>query len=1024
MNPLDPATLALRYPTSILRIWGTDAAIGARVRDSILRECDAVELDDGGLAILPEGGDPAVFDAGLHWSRRMLAKFEATGDGPRILLSPAELLLRGREVLGVHDDVAVHVHKAPPNLRPAEVYLTTWAAQTLETPWDLQPGGSYRGPSGKEVPLVRAAGPVASTAPWRNPGLLGRRIPATPRLELQGALEQRLRDTVIRVTGPAGCGKSRLVWETLQRQACMFLWLQAHPRRRGGQNLAQQIAERLLQPRNENEFDPLQPHLDPQRRRFKDEALIDGGEARTTQSVAAMLSACEPSSGPLHLVVDDFEQIQEEDLDLLLELSNMRLPGRTLHLILVGRGGSSRSGFEGTFTLRVPPFEGRALEDLTQRLFAGLSLPDALSAHLRDATRGHPFALEEGLLSLVRSKIMRTLYGNFFFAGTEPAEYQPSARLVSHIQAEADRLGHRNRLTILALADTPVPPEVLSVAAGHVDTDRTGAWTTAALEAGMLRRVPSPWGAGVEFTCPAYARALALSAADDAARDLRARLGRALQPVSRKGGQLWHTYRLLEGTPDAASALLRAAHSTYSAKLEPTTLYKSLAAELKTHREAGGNEETELLLIWRMLPAARRLGKLQHCIPDIERAIELVGDDADKRLALSSLMASAYEDGGHHREAEATLMQALSSVSISEQPKRRARLALQLGAIYERTGRLAQASRLLEELYPALENQQHRELAASCHFTLGEIALRRNRLEEAITHHRAAYEARLEGGGEHAITASLTALGRVAHTAGNYPQALEYFDEALERVRDKDSEECARVLLGTATVLRRLGDYTHAATMNRRALAIYEAREDAAVEASARLALAATLFDLEQYEKALVEARQVHFKMDLLSMPAEVADAEQLIGRIELAHRKHDLARTHLTRALEQHTAHGDARGAAMGRSWLIDLGLATEDGSALREHTAGLKELLPQLQHSSVVESLSFRMFRGLSWLRLHDTRVEDPLPYLEHAYREVLRKAFPLDPERRHQFLFEVPDNRAIVELATRKGLAAPES
>jgi tetratricopeptide (TPR) repeat protein len=565
---------------------------------------------------------------------------------------------------------------------------------------------------------------------------------------------------------------------------------------------------------------------------------------------------------------------------------------------------------------------------------------------------------------------------------------------------------------------------VLAVAAGHLERDPTDAWTTAALEAGILRRVPSPWGAGVEFNCPAYGRALALSASDDTARDLRARLGRALQPVSRQGEQLWHAYRLLEGTPDAADPLLKTAHSSYAKRLDPATLYKALAGELEAHRKSEGSDETELLLIWRMLPVARRLGKLQHCIPDIARAIELVGEDPDKKLALSSLMASAHEEGGHHREAESTLMETLSSASITDQPKRRARLALQLGAIYERTGRLAQASRLLEELYPALESQEHRELAASCHFTLGEIALRRNRLEEAITHHRAAYEARLEDGARHAITASLTALGRVAHTAGNYPQALEYFDEALERVVDKNSEECARVLLGTATVMRRLGDYANAATMNRRALAIHEEREDAAVAASARLALAATLFDLEQYDKALAEARQVHFKMDLLSMAAEVAYAEQLIGRIELAYRKHDLARGHLSRALAQHLAHGDARGAAQARSGLIDLGLATEDGSALREQSAGLKELLPELQHSSIVESLSLRMFRGLSWLRLHDTRVDDPIPYLEHAYREVLRKAFPLDPERRHQFLYEVPDNRAIVELATRQGLAVGES
>ncbi len=158
-------------------------------------------------------------------------------------------------------------------------------------------------------------------------------------------------------------------------------------------------------------------------------------------------------------------------------------------------------------------------------------------------------------------------------------------------------------------------------------------------------------------------------------------------------------------------------------------------------------------------------------------------------------------------------------------------------------------------------------------------------------------------------------------------------------------------------------------------------------------------------------------------MPDELGDAERLIGRIELRRRRYEPAREHLLRALERHAKANNARGCAIDRAALIDLGITTEDGSALREHTGELEKLLCGLQHSSIIESLNYRMYRGLSWLRLHDTRVEDPRPYLEHAYREVLRKAFPLDPERRHQFLFEVMDNRGIVELATREGLEAPE-
>ncbi len=1015
--PVADSPLAVRHPTSVLRVWGADGARD-QVREAVLGGCQAVEVGPDALAIVPEPGDPGVFDAGLHWSRRVLSQLEVSPDGPRVLISPAEVLLRGREVLGVHDEIADEVGRRAPTLKSNDIYLTTWAAQTLETSWDLQASGSYRGPSGREFPLVRAMARVRSRAPWRNPEILGREVESTPRPELEAVLAEHLHDPVIRVTGPAGCGKTRLVWETLERSGAIFLWLQAQPERRGGLSLSQQVVDELLDPHHAE--DPHRPVLDPERRRALQER--DGPAENQRDSVLSMLAACEPADRPLYLVCDDFEQIQEEDLELLLRLSNARLPGRRLHLVLVGRGGvTGRSGFEGTFSLRVPAFEGEETVALTDRLLSGLSLPEDLSASLVKATGGHPFALEEGLVALVRSKVMRSIYGNYFFVGSESTDFQPSARLVCHLQAEAGRLGASDRLILLSLADTPVPSSVLTVASGRVEPDSNESWATAALEAGMLRRVPSPWGVGLEFTCPAYARALALSAPDETRETLRGRLGRALQAVSNEGEQLWYTYRLLEGTKDGVPPLLRTARSPYARELAGETLYEALTSELALHRERDGDDETELLLIWRLLGVARRLGKLRHLIPDLERGLELASADSDKALALSSLMAAAYEESGNYRRAEKMLLTALEETSLGDQPQRRARLALQLGAVYERAGRLSEASRLLEDLYPALERQKHHELAASCHFTLGEIALRLNRLEEAITHHRSAYETRKKLG-KQSLTASLTALGRVSHAAGNYPQALDYFEEALQSVTDRTSEECARVLLGTATVLRRLGDYTHAAALSRRALKIHEAREDAVAVASARLALARTHADLEQYDKALAQARQVQFEMDLLSMSAELADAEQLVARIEISRRRYDDAGEYLERALAQHREAGNSRGAAVDHALAIGLGIATEDGSMLRQHTAELEELLPDLHHSSEIESLNYRMYEGLSWLRLHDAKVEDPRKFLEQAYAEVLRKAFPLDPEQRHHYLFEVADNRAIVEQATREGLEAP--
>jgi hypothetical protein len=294
LRPLDSAVLALRFPASVLRVWGADERRREQIREHLVEECDAVALDGDAMAIVPKPGDPAVFDAGLHWSRRVLTMLESSAiDGPRILISPAELLLRGNEVLGLFDDVAEDIAERPPDLRPNNTYLTTWAAETLETSWDLRSSGAYRGPSGREVPLVQVLGRKISTAPWRNPGLLGRKIESTARPDLQRLLEDHLKDTVVRVTGPPGCGKSRLVWELLQSKARMFLWLQAHPERRRALTLAQQIEEQLLEPHDDQDSDPLHPQLDVHRKPENDLSSRASHAMRLTRS-----SRCWPPANP------------------------------------------------------------------------------------------------------------------------------------------------------------------------------------------------------------------------------------------------------------------------------------------------------------------------------------------------------------------------------------------------------------------------------------------------------------------------------------------------------------------------------------------------------------------------------------------------------------------------------------------------------------------------------------------------------------------------------------------------------
>ena len=60
---------------------------------------------------------------------------------------------------------------------------------------------------------------------------------------------------------------------------------------------------------------------------------------------------------------------------------------------------------------------------------------------------------------------------------------------------------------------------------------------------------------------------------------------------------------------------------------------------------------------------------------------------------------------------------------------------------------------------------------------------------------------------------------------------------------------------------------------------------------------------------------------------------------------------------------------------------------------------------------------------VRERGTEAADPLPHLQSAYREILRKASHLEPQLRHHFLFQIAEHREILETATREGLPLDE-
>ncbi|MGH9464344.1 MAG: tetratricopeptide repeat protein, partial [Thermoanaerobaculia bacterium] len=377
---------------------------------------------------------------------------------------------------------------------------------------------------------------------------------------------------------------------------------------------------------------------------------------------------------------------------------------------------------------------------------------------------------------------------------------------------------------------------------------------------------------------------------------------------------------------------------------------------------------------------------------------------------------------GHYREAERTLLSALEATRSLPRPERRASLMIRLGRTYQQAGRFADAERLFEELYPALERQGFRELAAACRYHLGNLARRAHRLPEALAHHGAALEARRDLGLTLDTCASLTALGSLSAALGNYPKALHYYDEAVGLATGSSSggRELSYALLGKARVLGRIGDAVAATPLLRQARELRESREDRPGETIARLALAQNLFDLGQDDRAFEEAGRARFELELLSFASLVADADQLLGRIQLRRRRFDEARQHLAAARETHLRTEELEAVAFDEAWLLEAALSTDQSNAAERSLRALLDRRARLERPELAERLDYRIFRGLDWLAARNVPAEEARPYLERAYEQVLAKAGHLAPELRHRFLLEVPANREIVEAATRLGIA----
>ncbi len=1009
---------SLTLPVALLRFWprGTDDRRAVAVASKLFDLPGVVRLEERVFAVLPIGGQASVFDTVIQLSLAFFSRLDAENardEVTGILIFPAEVIRHGEAVVLVRDALVEDLDRQPPSLPRRRVVLTGYAASWLHGRFELEKLDIYSGPSGRRVPFFRLIGQKTQTLPWHNPRLLGRRV-LVERPAVAAALRTMEPTGAYRVQGPLGAGKTHAVWHFLEAHPGTVIWIGV------GRAL---IGTTLLGRRLASDLQQLAPEIVPP---SAAELLRDAPPAQAAETLTDWLSAiASRQETPLWVVCDLVQTAAPEDMELLTHL--IAADPFPCGLVLISRsGGAETDPFAQLPRIEIPAMVESEGAAHVHQLTDGLAIDSDVENRWLVASTGFPLALEEGLAELVHRGLIRRVYGSFFYDGSEDVEYRPSLRLVRHVEAEARRFGEPLPLRILALAEQTITPSHLELTCARFGLQLGEGWSRGPLAAGLLSPAASPWGEGLLFRCPAYAQALAATVTFEAAGSLRRALGQVITKEPKTPEKGWATYRLLAGTPEALLPLLDLSRDSAN-QATREELFEALLKEYRQHRQRGGDEAAELDILWSMLPLGRRLDRLQELESELLRAIGLAVTHPKRHIALLTLKAEHDQERGRFHESEKSLRQALSTSGEASDDRQRAMLFIRLGDLLKHTGRLTEAREVFESLLEVVDRRgDGSAVGATCHFHLGNIALKEMRLEDAMLHHKKSEGVRRELELWKPLGASLSALGAVAMAIGDYSKALVYYREAMAVITDHggDTEELGFANLGSGRALSQLGNHTEATRLLRRALEARSGRGDVVGEAIARLDLAGNQLALDNTSKALSEARQASFQLSLVPETALLGDAEQLLGRILMRQRQEVEARLHLAEAHRIHRQHGDRTAAAIDSAWLLELAMQRGDHEAILGHSSALEELLKKLPYPPAGEMLYFRLYRAADWLRKQgvEREVSEPIKHLRRAYRELMRKTAYLSPELRHSFLYQIREHQDVVNAATEAGLSLP--
>jgi len=266
-------------------------------------------------------------------------------------------------------------------------------------------------------------------------------------------------------------------------------------------------------------------------------------------------------------------------------------------------------------------------------------------------------------------------------------------------------------------------------------------------------------------------------------------------------------------------------------------------------------------------------------------------------LKLVAWLGQFWHLRGHGRLARELLLRALEHERGSGAPADDERLGWRAGALNVAAhfltveGEFARARELIEEAVAVRRRIGPPLDLARVLFTLGANGWMSNRFEEARRAHEEALAIARELGHRDMTAACLNALGANRYQQGDLEGARRYFEESLALRREEaDRPNIAMVLNNLGTMAALQGDFATARARQEEALSIQRELDNAAgvlavLQERGNLAVEMGEGDaaLRDFGEALEIARRLGEKPRLAGLYAAVAAAHRRAGRLELA---------------------------------------------------------------------------------------------------------------------------------------------